>query len=184
MRARHSRHVYPQNPYAEPGFHPDVAGLTDKERRSLISGPEGEVFTFRDNKLGATMVFNIEDMKHDIVNNAVKYQVGSVDVNLDAYLIWMKNGGVEEDHLLSLGGRRLATPVIYCVFPDKEWVLLDGVHRAVKRFRAGHCVNRAVVLHYPHWRRYLIDLATADLRDAAGNKIDLLGLNRLRGVAS
>lgn len=179
----YTRHVYPPNPFIEPGFRASPAGLTDKERRSLLAGPVGEVFTFQDDKIGATLVFNIEALKQDIAANHVPYQVGACEVDLAAYLIWMKNGGIEEDHLKTLSKSRLLAPIIYCIFPDKEWVLLDGVHRAVARFRAGHYINRAVVLHYPYWRRYLVDLATAQLMDAEGNPVDLLGLNRLRAAS-
>lgn len=178
----YTRHVYPPNPFREPDFAIDVGGLTAKERRGLASGPTNEMFPFFDSKLEMTMVFHIEAIRQDIVANKLRPRVGSFDMTMEAYLIWMRDRGVEEDYIARLPKNRLDVPVIFGIWPDQEWVLIDGVHRAITQFRKGQCVLRAAVLSYEQWRGYLLDLERSQFSDAEGNPVDLLGVQRLLGI--
>jgi hypothetical protein len=182
MRARHSRHVYPPEPFKRPDFEVDVGGLTAKERRGIAQGPDNEIFPFYDHKLKMSMVFHIESIRQDIAANKVKYVVGRFNITMEAYLIWLRDRGVEEDYVARLDKNRLETPIIFGVWPDTEWVLIDGVHRAIKRFRAGLHTGRAIVLYYEQWRNYLLDLERTTFTDKDGATVDLLGVKRLLGL--
>lgn len=148
----------------------DAAGLTARERRDLLRSPGnlGEVLDFMDTNTGRRFLLDIALMKEAIAHDAVPYKVGYFVNTLDGYLTLIQSRGVEEQHLNRLDKRRLEVPVIYVTWPDGSYVLVDGVHRFVKRLRSGLRETRTIILQFPVWRAFLIDHLRGRVTDAAG----------------
>lgn len=204
---RYSKHVYPPDPFAAPFFQSDPAGLGSKERKALLrlartqSGMERreveecvvdgvpmlhavnrEVFEFLDLSTGFRYLFDIRGIADAIAEGSIPFHVGWVDIPFSAYLTFLKNGSVEEDHVRRITKKHLEKPPIYIEWPDKDWVLIDGVHRTTWQFRNGIIRQRCILLKPPAWQGFLIDQSVT-MTDAQGNIIPRVGEHGPRVLA-
>jgi len=189
-----SRHVYPPGAPRHGAFREDRGGLGDRERKGLLrlrtveSGEveqretlpdedglmlfrNREVFDFYDQDTRMRFLLDVRGIKDAIAEERVSYVVGEAELTLDSYFILLERGGIEESHLARITKRDLEIPVIYVQWPDGSLVLIDGVHRVVKQFRAGRPAVRCVILTFRAAQRFFLDLSRTEMFNAAGERI-------------
>jgi len=197
-----ARHFYPPGGPIEMQFHRDLAGLSAAERkglRKLGTMPNGrpevreirpevvngetrlmmtnrEVFDYTDARSKWRILLDIRGIKDAISDGAVLYQVGHVTLTMDAYLEFLRGSNPELGHLARIDEKRLETPGIYARWPSGEYLLIDGVHRYIKRFRLGKPTFRVVMLEPHVWQGFMLDLSKTEIYLPDGTVAPYVGI--------
>lgn len=81
-----------------------------------------------------------------------------VPIHAKAVDIITHRGGIEEPRIARLTPQYRDKPIIGIFWEDGLFMVVDGNHRLLRRWRDGFTDTKAFIFTHPFWRQFLIDL--------------------------
>lgn len=115
------------------------------------------VFSYEHAGLKNILYFNTDLLERIRLQRPEWFQLTTLDIPPEIYNMILTQFGVEEAHLARIDDERLAKPGLGVHFEDAGFVLVDGSHRLVKRYRLGMRTMDVWTTVRPVWELCLID---------------------------
>lgn len=115
------------------------------------------IFSYDHAKLKQPLYFNTDLLERIRLQKPEYFRLTTLEVSPEIYDLVVNQFGIEESHLPRIDDERLKQPGLGAHFDDMGFVLVDGSHRLVKRYRRGMRTFDVYVTTREVWELCLID---------------------------